>query len=206
MAVIKNILFDLGNVLFSIDYKKTTQAFEQLGYKQFDGMYSQYTANALFEAIETGNITNDDFYQHLQNVNSHVNKAQIKEAWNSMLLHWRVNSVLHLAALGKKYNLYLLSNTNDIHLTAVNELLQSTLQMDNIDGYFVKAYYSHKIHLRKPHAAVFEFVLNDAKILANETLFVDDSINNIETAQQLGFKTHLLLEEELIENLVYEAY
>ena len=204
---LKNILFDMGNVLFSIDYKKTEEAFNALGYDNFSEMYSQFTADDLFEKLETGKISTEEFYNKL--ISSHpivVNEDQITEAWNSMLLHWRMDSLAFLKTLAKKYNLYLLSNTNDIHLTAVNNLLQQQTGKENIDDLFTKAYYSHKINLRKPNADIFEFIAKDAGIDPQETLFIDDLENNIDAAASLGFKTHLLLNNETIEGLNYETF
>ena len=204
---LKNILFDMGNVLFSIDYKKTEDAFAALGYDKFSDMYSQFTADALFEKLETGKITAGEFYKKM--ISSHtglVNETQITEAWNSMLLHWRLESLVFLKTLAKKYNLYLLSNTNEIHLTAVNNLLKQATGKESIDDLFTKAYYSHKINLRKPNADIFEFIAKDAGIDPQETLFIDDLENNISAAAALGFKTHLLLDAETIEGLDYEQF
>jgi putative hydrolase of the HAD superfamily len=204
---LKNILFDMGNVLFSIDYKKTEDAFAALGYDNFSEMYSQFTADALFEKLETGKISTEEFYKKL--IASHpetVTELQITSAWNGMLLHWRIESLAFLKILAKKYKLYLLSNTNDIHLAAVNNLLKQETGKESIDDLFTKAYYSHKINLRKPNADIFEFIAKDAGIKPEETLFIDDLENNIEAAVLLGFKTHLLLEGETIEGLDYENY
>ncbi len=204
---LKNILFDMGNVLFSIDYKKTEDAFVELGYGNFSQMYSQFTADALFEKLETGKISTEDFYTKL--IASHpekITEQQITNAWNGMLLHWRMESLEFLKILAKKYKLYLLSNTNDIHLAAVNNMLKMETGKESIDDLFTTAYYSHKINLRKPNADIFEFLAKDAVINPQETLFIDDLENNIATAAQLGFKTHLLLEGETIEGLDYENY
>ena len=204
---LKNILFDMGNVLFSIDYKKTEDAFKALGYENFSEMYSQFTADDLFEKLETGKITTEEFYKKL--ISSHagvVNEIQITTAWNGMLLHWRLESLAFLKTLTKKYKLYLLSNTNDIHLAAVNNLLKQETGKESIDDLFTKAYYSHKINLRKPNADIFEFIAKDAGIDPHETLFIDDLENNIEAAVSLGFKTHLLLNSETIEGLDYEKF
>ena len=204
---LKNILFDMGNVLFSIDYKKTEDAFKALGYENFSEMYSQFTADDLFEKLETGKITTEEFYKKL--ISSHagvVNEIQITTAWNSMLLHWRLDSLSFLKTLAKKYKLYLLSNTNDIHLAAVNNLLKQETGKESIDDLFTKAYYSHKINLRKPNADIFEFIAKDADIDPQETLFIDDLENNIEAAVSLRFKTHLLLDSETIEGLDYEQF
>ncbi len=204
---LKNIIFDMGNVLFSIDYKKTEDAFEALGYNNFAEMYSQFTADALFEKLETGKITNADFYKTMiESHSSTINEKQIDTAWNGMLLHWRIESLNFLEPLSKKYKIFLLSNTNDIHLQAVLKLLKVQTGRESIDDLFTVAYYSHKIKYRKPNADIFEFVLKDANIKASETLFIDDLENNIQTAAALGFKTHLLLEGEKIEELNYESF
>ena len=197
----------MGNVLFSIDYKKTQDAFEALGYNNFAEMYSQFTADALFEKLETGKISTTDFYRKL--IASHpdtVTEQQLAEAWNSMLLNWRLESLSFLKILSKKYKIYLLSNTNEIHLTAVNALLKAQTGKENIDDLFTHAYYSHKINFRKPNPAIYEFVAAHAGIVAGETLFIDDLENNIASAAQLGFKTHLLLAGETIEALNYENF
>ena len=204
---LKNILFDMGNVLFSIDYKKTQDAFEALGYNNFSEMYSQFIADDLFEKLETGKISTQAFYSKL--ISSHpqgVNEEQITTAWNGMLLHWRMESLAFLQTLAKDYKLYLLSNTNEIHLTAVNNLLLQQTGKENIDDLFTKAYYSHKINLRKPNKDVYEFIAKDAGIDPEETLFIDDLENNIAAAVQVGYKTHLLLASETIEELDYENY
>ncbi len=206
-TALKNIIFDLGNVLFSIDYKKTEQAFETLGYNNFADMYSQFSADALFEKMETGQITNKAFYKRMIELHGGpVTEEQIDKAWNGMLLNWRIESLHFLEQLSKKYKIYLLSNTNDIHLQAVIKLLKEQTGRDSIDQLFTVAYYSHKINFRKPNADIFEFVLKDANINATETLFIDDLVNNIETAAKLGFKTHQLLEGEKIEQLNYESF
>ena len=204
---LKNILFDMGNVLFSIDYKKTEDAFEALGYNNFSEMYSQFTADDLFEKLETGKITTEEFYKKMISFHAGVvNEKQITTAWNSMLLHWRLDSLSFLKTLAKKYKLYLLSNTNDIHLSAVNNLLKQETGKESIDDLFTKAYYSQKINLRKPNADIFEFIAKDAGIHPQETLFIDDLENNISAAAALGFKTHLLLDTETIEALDYDKF
>ena len=206
-TMLKNVIFDMGNVLFSIDYKKTQDAFEALGYNNFSEMYSQFSADALFEKLETGLVTNADFYEKMISYHPNtVTEAQIDNAWNSMLLHWRIESLNFLETLSKRYKIFLLSNTNEIHLQAVIKLLKEQTGRENIDSLFSIAYYSHKINYRKPNADIFEFVLKDAEIQAAETLFIDDLKNNIETAALLGFKTHLLLPEETIEELNYESF
>lgn len=193
MAKIKNLLFDLGGVLLNIDYHKTAAAFKQLGVTKFDDLYSQTDANHLFEALETGKITEADFYASLQPYcNPETTKEEIESAWNAMLLDFRIDSMLWLKGLQEQYNIFLLSNTNSIHLTAFNKIFNREVEESSLDDYFIKAYYSHNIKMRKPYPATYQFVLNDAGLKAEETLFIDDSINNIDGAKQAGLQVHHL--------------
>jgi glucose-1-phosphatase len=207
MLPLKNIIFDLGAVLINIDYQKTADAFKNLGYTNFEEMYTQYTANPVFELLETGNISNEDFYLKLISLSeNNISANDIKNAWNEILQDWRKESVLFLSAIAKEYNIYLLSNTNAIHQEAFFQSLKDDMCITNFNALFTRAYYSHEIHLRKPNNDIFEFVAQDAGINMAETLFIDDSYNNIDTAKRLGFRTHLLLATERIEELDYKKY
>lgn len=204
MASLKNIIFDLGGVLLNIDYYKTKNSFLELGFSNFDEMYTQYSADTLFSDLETGKISNDDFLERLvKAAEGKINSDQIRKAWNAMLLDFRVPSLDFLEELSKNYRLYLLSNTNAIHIEAFKEIFTRETGKPSLDAYFTKAYYSNLVGFRKPNEDIFEFILKDAGINATETLFIDDSYNNIEAAKKLGFRTHLLLAEEKIEELRY---
>ncbi len=198
---IKNIVLDLGGVLLDIDYHLTAQAFEKLGFSDFKKMYSQYAADELFENLETGKISNTDFFTKMKSIKNGVTTEQITMAWNAMLLDFRWSSFNFIEQLSAAYNVFLLSNTNAIHHAAFTKLFESRYSR-SMDSYFTKAYYSHQISLRKPNQNIFDFVLKDASIKANETLFIDDSFNNIETAEKLNWETHLLQKGEMIEQII----
>ena len=204
MKPIRNVIFDLGAVLMNIDYGKTTRAFNDLGYPDFKEMYSQFKANQVFDDLETGRIAEDAFYEYmLQAGNGNISREQVTRAWNAMLLDFRTESLAFLETLRETHRLYLLSNTNIIHKTAFDEIFRRQSGAHGLDHYFIKAYYSHKIGFRKPDPNIFTFVLEDAGIKAEETFFIDDIPANIEAAQTLGIKTHLLLPGEKIEDLDY---
>ena len=202
MKAVKNILFDLGAVLIDIDFEKVCKSFEKIGIKDFENQYSQLSASTLFEDLEKGKISDTFFYEEIQKqLQSNISSEGIKNAWNSILLDFRVDTMQYLTDLKNEYNLFLLSNTNAIHLTEINLLAQQQLHVEELDVYFTKAYYSFKTGMRKPNADIFQFVLQDAGIEAEETLFIDDSKPNIITAQQLGFNTHFFLKGERVEEL-----
>jgi putative hydrolase of the HAD superfamily len=200
MTATKNIIFDLGGVLLDIDFQKTIDAFKKLGIKNFADMFSQFKADELFEKLETGSITEADFYSAIKKRTVvKISDAEIDTAWNALILNFRTESLEYLETLSKKYKLYLLSNTNSIHLKYFKQLFTEQTSKPLLDEYFTKAWYSNEVRLRKPGAEIFEFVLNDENLNAAETLFIDDTLSNIGTAQKMGFKTHHLLPTEKIE-------
>jgi len=191
--MIKNLLFDFGGVIMNINYRLTINEFNRLGYPAFEEMYAQYTASPLFEKLETGNVSEDTFYSAMQAMAPQpVSVQTIRDAWNAMLIGFNKETITFLETLRPHYRMFLLSNTNIIHKRAFDEMLMRTHGIPAIDVFFEKAYYSHLIGLRKPHPEVFEFVLKDAAIDPAETLFIEDSINNLAAAEKFGIRGLLI--------------
>ena len=113
---------------------------------------------------------------------------------------FRSETLKTLEQLRKKYKLFLLSNTNSIHLNVFKKIFTADTGLPSLDVYFDKCYYSHIIQMRKPYESTYRFVLEDAGIKAEETLFIEDSIQNIEGAITVGIQTHLLLAPEKVED------
>lgn len=202
MHTIKNIIFDLGGVLLNIDTAKTNAAFELLGVKDFKNNYTLNKADALFDHLEMGIISETDFYNGIRNISRlPLKDADIRDAWNALLLDFRTESLNCLEQLAGSYNLYLLSNTNSIHHTAFHKSFTEQTGRPDFDSYFTKAYYSQHIGLRKPSKEIYDFVLQDAGIVAAETLFIDDLLKNTEGAALAGLQTHQLQPMERIEHL-----
>lgn len=202
MQGIKNIIFDLGGVLLNIDYNKTAEAFKAIGYTEFDNLFSQHNASPLFEALETGKVEEKGFLKQMRSFSFQpVTDEQIITAWNAMMLSFRKECLVFLEELSTKYNLYLLSNTNSIHLKCLQEIFTRDTGKPLLDVYFNKAWYSHLVGLRKPHPEIYKFALQEEDMVPAETFFIDDTAANVETALNLGIKTHLLLPNERIEQL-----
>jgi putative hydrolase of the HAD superfamily len=193
MQNIKAIIFDFGGVILNINYNKTAEAFKNLGVKNFEEMYSQKNAGHLFSQLEKGEINEEDFYTtFLQKTNLTATNHQIKTAWNAMLLDYRKEALKIIERIRPKYKLFLLSNTNSIHHKAFSKVYYSLSGGKNFDDYFDKVYYSHQLGLRKPDKDIYELVIKENALVPSQTLFIDDSIQNIETAKQLGLQTILL--------------
>lgn len=202
MLPVKNIIFDLGGVLLNIDFNRTYEAFKMLGAADLKAQFTQYTSDELFEALEMGTISETNFFSAIQEkCDPGTSFEQIRNAWNAILVDFRLESMHFLSDISNKYNLYLLSNTNSIHVTAFHQIFKEQTGKDNFDAYFKEAYYSNVIKKRKPYPATYQHVLELARINAGETLFIDDSKNNIDGAKEAGLYTYLLGKDERIEKI-----
>jgi putative hydrolase of the HAD superfamily len=124
----------------------------------------------------------------------------VSEAWNAMLLDLPENRLAVIQSLKKEYSIYLLSNTNAIHISAIKKYLGESAYT-NFYNLFNKVYYSHEIGFRKPNKEAFQLILKENNLKANEVLFIDDSPQHIQGAKKLGIKTYHLKDQEEITTL-----
>ncbi len=202
MRNIKTIIFDFGGIILNIDYYKTSNAFNNLGVASFDDMYSQKNADPLFSNLEEGKLNEEEFYESFKrSANLQLTNQEIEDAWNAMLLGYRKKALDTLKSIKHKYRLFLLSNTNIIHMQAFNKIYEDEVGQGCLTDYFDKIYYSHEIGFRKPNAEAYEYVLKENNLSPAETLFIDDSVQNINAASALGVQTVLLKEGMGIQDL-----
>jgi putative hydrolase of the HAD superfamily len=194
MSKINNIIFDLGGIFIEINYAKTEAAFVNLGVTNFNDLYTQHHASPIFELLETGKLEPAEFFQRFRDISKiHLSDEEIKDAWNAMLGNFYLETLPWLKEIRSKYNIFLYSNTNKIHYDAIMEIFHGQTQQRNFDDYFMKAYYSHDIGLRKPYKEGFQKILEEQNLKAEETLFIDDTIKNVEGAEKAGLQTiHLV--------------
>jgi glucose-1-phosphatase len=190
---IKNIIFDLGGVIINIRFQLALDAFQKLSKSGKVLEFTQRQQSGLFDAYETGRISDAEFRAGLrEQYDIEATDAEIDEAWNALLLDIPEERIHLLRELGNKYRLFLLSNTNAIHLVRFNQIVAESFTIPDLDSLFEKTYYSHLIGQRKPDAVVFEQILAQNNLEAAETLFVDDSIQHIEGTKAVGLKTLFL--------------
>jgi HAD superfamily hydrolase (TIGR01509 family) len=202
MATIKNIIFDLGGVLLDIDTGRTNEAFAKLGVMDFKNNYSMQKADSLFDDLEKGKVPETEFYEGIRKISGlPLSDNDIRDAWNALILHFRKESLQQLEQLKHKYSLYLLSNTNSIHYAAFQQNFKVQTGRQNFNDHFTRAWYSHLVGLRKPEKEIYRFALHDAGIIAEETLFIDDLLKNVEAASALRINTWHLQPDERIEDL-----
>ncbi|MCO6496481.1 MAG: HAD family phosphatase [Chitinophagaceae bacterium] len=202
MQGIKNIIFDLGGVLFDIDHSRAERAFEELGLTEFEKLYSQAEAGEIFQRLEKGTIILPEFYEAIRNVSGlSLSNRQIDDAWNSLLLDFRESSLEYLNRLRSRYSLFLLSNTNEIHVNAIRAIYNKKPRPQSFESLFQRCVYSFQTGTRKPDVECFEWILEKESLNPGETLFIDDSSQNIIGSEKAGMKGILLKKGMLIEDL-----
>ncbi len=187
---VRNIIFDLGGVLLNIDFKLTSNAFKELGVSHFDEMFTQHFSNSLFELLETGKIDEAAFYDEFRKeAGLPLTNSQIQDAWNALLLDFPAERIEWLEKVAQQYRIFLFSNTNQIHYDCFIRNFSENFIGKHFNDFFEKAYYSQFLGLRKPYPVSFQAIVDEQQILPAETLFIDDTLKNIEAASQLGFQT-----------------
>ncbi|MGJ5642102.1 HAD family hydrolase [Formosa sp. S-31] len=182
--MINTIIFDFGDVFINLDKIGALEnALTHFKLKHFPKEMIHIN-----EQYEMGLISNEVFISYYETTYPDVDREKILEIWNSILKDFPHHRLEFLKALAKskKYKLILLSNTNDIHI----EFVKSYVPFFNeFKSYFDVFYLSHEINLRKPNADIYEFVLNQNNLKAEETLFIDDTTENTDAAEKLGIHT-----------------
>jgi epoxide hydrolase-like predicted phosphatase len=187
---IKTIIFDLGGVLFDIDYSLTQQAFIALGANNFQQQYSQHVQHGVFDEFEKGNIPPSHFRAEvLKWLPSTVTENDVDKAWNALLIGFPKEKVELVKRLRSKYKVLLLSNTNDIHLPAVLQMMDKAHGAGVMGQMFEREYYSCRMGMRKPDAEIFQHVVNENRLDPESTLFIDDILKNVEGAASVGIQT-----------------
>ena len=200
---IKNIILDLGGVILELDVERTISAFRELGFPNLNNADIILSKYPFFMDFETGKISEKEFVSRvLEIAGKQVSEKQVLDAWNAMLRGFRPENIELLMNLRKKHRMFLLSNTNALHEVHYNLQMKYDHGIENLDEIFEKVYYSHVLKLRKPNAEIFRYVLNDADILAEECLYIDDTLEHVETARSLGIQAYHLAPPERITEIL----
>jgi FMN phosphatase YigB (HAD superfamily) len=187
LSGIKNIIFDLGGVIIPIDFQRTYKAFSGIALRN---NISEIDFNQIdiFHDLEIGNITEAQFRNKVRTIIGEASDEEIDDAWLALLLKLPVDRLYLIRELKKNYRIFLLSNTSDIHL---REIRRQNAEM-NADIHFVnlfeKEYYSHEIGMRKPSVEIYQHVLDMSRLVASETVFIDDVLPNAKAAELVGIK------------------
>ncbi len=181
--MIKTLIFDFGDVFINLDKTATAKALLKLG--AFEMSPEIVKTNNQYEV---GQISTQEFIQTYQDILPKATKKELIDAWNAILLDFpkhRFDFIQKLASK-REYKLILLSNTNELHIQWIKK---NVAFYEDFKSSFDAFYLSHEIHLRKPSAAIFKFVLDQHQINPSETIFIDDTKENTDSAIKTGIHT-----------------
>ena len=179
--MINTIIFDFGDIFINLDKQATISRLQKLGMKEWNSELDRL--NLLFE---TGDITIEEFLGGFQKQLPNASIEEILEAWNAILADFPLYRLEFLQMLSKKYRLFLLSNTDSIHIETFESKTGISFYSDFYQC-FEKVYFSFEIGMRKPNADVFQYLINKHELSPKHTLFVDDKKENTDSAASLGF-------------------
>lgn len=180
--MIDTIIFDFGDVFINLDKEGSINALKKLGLAQWNDDMNQLNLQ-----FEKGQIDEENFLLGIQKHVPNASTDQISAAWNAVLLDFPLRRLEFLQKLSTKYRLFLLSNTDAIHIATFEKEYGASFYSDFYQC-FEKVYFSFEIGMRKPDAEIFNYVLNNHNLITNHTLFVDDKKENTDAALSLGFQ------------------
>ena len=182
--MIKNIILDFGDVLINLDKPATAKAMVQHGFTEITP-----ALEVLFQDYEKGFLGSSDFLDEVASHFPNANRDYLIKAWNSILLDFPEHRLEFIEQLAREnqYKMILLSNTNDLHIEHVKEKMGME-RFNRFKNAFDVFYLSYEMGMRKPDAEIFDFVLQENRLLAHETFFVDDVAENTASAADLGIK------------------
>ncbi len=189
---VKNIIFDLGNVVIRINPELTFIKFKEAGVTNFESMYTILKQSDLFDRLDTGKISLPEFRDTVRRQTGvNLSDEQIDDAWCAMLLDFPDENIELLRKLRPYYKLYLLSNTNQMHIDYYLEKLRCEKGSPLLPELFDRTFYSHEIGYRKPNREAYEYVLQAENLKPAETLFIDDLEHNVIGARRVGIQAYL---------------
>ena len=198
---IKHIIFDLGGVILNLREESTVEAFAAISRLSKAEISKRFFVFDDYPKFEMGLLTDSAFRQSVRsNFDIEAEDERLDAALNAMLLDIPLARLELLDKLKTSFRLFLLSNTNNIHLGCFNNKVRELTGEGSLERFFIKSYYSHQVKLRKPDPSIFKLVLDEQHCKPEETLFLDDNQSNLDGAATLGISTfHIKNPDQLFE-------
>ena len=199
---IKNIIFDLGGVILDIDENIIYHEIEKMGLNVSELIQSEEFVK-LLSNFNTGIYTAPTFRKRMKAMLNleKMTDQKFDSIWNAMLFDIPRERIEAIEQVKKHYKIFLMSNSNEIHYDLYVRDLQLRFGYNEFDELFNKSYFSFAEHLEKPDPRFFELILDHEGLVAEETLFIDDTAENIAVAKALGIHTYHISRKELVRNL-----
>lgn len=194
VAPLKNLIFDLGDVIIPIDLSAPVRNFAMLANLPEDEVQAIWKQHNLLNHYETGLIDDEAFRGHVRRLLKNETGTSdrwadevIDTAWNTVLLDLPVERIERIKEMKGQYRLFLLSNTSPIHIRRVNQVLTG-INQPTLENLFERVFYSYEARLMKPSPEIYQYVLTETGLKAEETAFFDDNLANIQAASELGIQ------------------
>lgn len=198
MNKIKNIIFDLGGVIYDIRYENIAEAFARHGVTDLGEFYSSSFQTSEFTRFELGLMSVPDFRNYVREAtHTNLDDDAVDEIINAILIDIPFKRIELLMALKGKYRVFLFSNTNQINYDYYTRRMWERYSIDIFKTCFDACYFSHQIHLRKPDPEGFRLIVREQGLIPSETVFIDDIAQNLEGAQQVGLRTFHLHDTDI---------
>jgi glucose-1-phosphatase len=180
--MINTIIFDFGDIFVNLNQKKTIEEFQKLGLNEWNDDLKKLNSE-----FEIGKITELQFLEGFQKYIPNADLLEIRAAWNCIIGDFPLKRLEFLQILSQKYQLFLLSNTDSIHIQRFEHMVGQSFSSDFYQC-FEKIYFSFEIGMRKPDEAIFKHLIKNHNLSEKRTLFVDDKKENTDAAEKLGIK------------------
>lgn len=197
MSEIKAIIFDLGKVVFDLSFNRVFQSWGNASGISVDEIKGKFEFDNHFDWFEKNEISGEQFRTHVsKKLGMTISAEDFDKGWNDLYLDAYPGIETMLMNLKSRYRLIALTNTNAIHAPIWKEKYKDVLE------HFEKVYSSHELFTRKPETKIYEIALDYLKLHADQTLFLDDNLNNINGAKSIGISTLLVSSfEQMIQDL-----
>jgi putative hydrolase of the HAD superfamily len=189
----KAVIFDFGNVIINIEFQRIYKAFAKFTSKPIAYIEKRITEDQIFRRYESGQFTDEEFREVIrQTLGFPLSDHEVDTAWNAILLDIPTDRIDLIHKIRQNYPIFLLSNTNNIHITASNNYLKKTHGINSLDILFDQLFLSYEMGMWKPDTEIYFEVLRLINLEPNEVIFFDDNLQNIESAKAIGMQTILV--------------
>lgn len=185
------LIFDLGNVIIDIDYSFSINELKKMLPESKKFLSDKFYLSTFLKEYEKGLISSAQFRNEVRNLyQEDWTDLQVDHVWNSLLRNIPFERIELLKKLRSDFGTAILSNTNEIHITKFDEILQDQSGEKSIYDLCGRIFLSHQMGLAKPDEAIYKAVLNEIKIDPERVLFFDDLNANLDGAKRVGIQTY----------------
>jgi glucose-1-phosphatase len=183
------LIFDLGNVIIDIDYHRSLNLIKTLVPPSFHLRVDSFYITDFHKAYEKGLIDSPAFRDEVRSYfQQDWDDQKVDELWNSLLGKIPGERLDLVSKLKQNYQVGILSNTNEIHIEAVNKMLKSDFDMEGFEEFFDRVFYSHEMGLAKPSEEIYFQMLEELGVPAGRVVFFDDLEANVNGAASVGIQ------------------